>query len=168
MENYLKLQEMMKAGHPDSDYYNYYEGDLYDDDEQYFGEAAYFSEEQKNLISQSVMHNPNYDYYQNMTGNGLNQDLIRQTDPNYAMQPGHPNDNFYNYSLVQMDDFLKDEGIQGADSAELVNAYYNNLALMQHTKPFLFPPHDLGEIQSLGSMENTSKYLGSSSVLLFL
>jgi hypothetical protein len=167
MENYLKLQEMMRAGDPNDNYYNHYQGDLYEDEEQYFDEASYFSEQQQQMVSQSVMFNPNYDHHQNMMGGGLNQDIARSNDPNSGMcpqmQPGDPNNNFYNYALVQVDDFLKDEGIEGADPTDLVNAYYNNLALMQQQKPFLFPPPDLGEIQSFGSMENSSKYLGSIS-----
>lgn len=67
----------------------------------------------------------------------------------------------YSYSLVQMDDFLKDQGLFGKDSTSLVNSYYTNLSMMRHTKPFFFPPPDLGMVESLGSYENSSKYPNS-------
>lgn len=64
----------------------------------------------------------------------------------------------FNYSLVQMDDFLKDQGLFGKDSTALVNSYYSNLSMMAHHKPCYYPPPDLGMIESLGSFENSSKY----------
>lgn len=65
----------------------------------------------------------------------------------------------YNYSLVQMDDFLQDQGLFGKDSTDLVNTYYQNLAMMgQPQKPCYYPPPDLGMIESMGSMENSSKH----------
>jgi len=100
----------------------------------------------------------------------MNQDLAMAYatgfDPNgYSqMADGRQlSDNDYNHALVQMDDFLKDEGISGADSMELVNSYYNNLAILQRNKPFMFPPADLGVIESAGSLENSSKQVISSS-----
>ena len=41
----------------------------------------------------------------------------------------------YNYSLVQMDDFLKDQGLFTKDSTNLVNNYYANLSMMAPQKP---------------------------------
>jgi hypothetical protein len=73
----------------------------------------------------------------------------------------NPSDENYNYSLVQMDDFLKDQGLFGKDSTDLVNTYYSNLHSMGYNKPCYFPPPDLGMIESLGSFENTTRYLGS-------
>ena len=70
----------------------------------------------------------------------------------------NPNWESYNYSLVQMDDFLKDQGLFNSDSTELVHKYYNSLSVMNGDKPFFFPPADLGMIESAGSMENSSKY----------
>lgn len=64
----------------------------------------------------------------------------------------------YSYSLVQMDDFLKDQGLFGRDSTQLVNSYYTNLSMMSYQKPFFFPPPDLGMVESMGSYENSSKY----------
>ena len=174
MENYLRLQEMMKYGNPDSPYYNDYGyEDMYDEDEQYYGEAARFAQEQYRLMSQGVILGPESEYAQNyQIAGGIPagpNDFSKGVDPNammyYAQYPpnGTPSDMFYNYSLVQMDDFLKDEGIAGADSTALVNSYYNSLALMQQAKPFMFPPPDLGVIESAGSIENSSKYMWSSS-----
>ena len=40
----------------------------------------------------------------------------------------------YNYSLVQMDDFLKDQGLFNKDSTNLVNNYYANLSMMAPQK----------------------------------
>ena len=60
-----------------------------------------------------------------------------------------------------MDDFLKDQGLFGKDSTTLVNSYYTNLSMMRHTKPFFFPPPDLGMVESLGSFENSSKFPNS-------
>ncbi|CAI2363742.1 unnamed protein product [Moneuplotes crassus] len=67
----------------------------------------------------------------------------------------------YNYSLVQMDDFLKDQGLFGKDSTNLVNNYYASLSMMAPQKPHFLPPPELGMIESLGSFENSSKYPGS-------
>ena len=174
MENYLRLQEMMKYGNQESPYYNDYGyEDMYEEDEQYFGEAARFAQEQYRLMSQGVMYGPEVEYTQNyqLPGNapGIPQEFPAGVNSNAMMHyqqylpNGAPSDMFYNYSLVQMDDFLKDEGITGADSTALVNSYYNSLALMQQAKPFLFPPPDLGVIESAGSIENSSKYMWSSS-----
>lgn len=153
MENYLRLQEMMRTGDPSSEYYGNYSPygneDLFEDEEQYLGEGAYLSNDNfglpPSLMSQGVMYDPRYAQIPNLGRmDGMNGQLAYDPRMN---QDGQPNELFYNYALVQMDDFLKDEGISGADSMALVNSYYNNLALMQQQKPFLFPPPELGKQQ---------------------
>lgn len=44
-------------------------------------------------------------------------------------------------SLVQMDDFLKDEGLD-KDATALINWYFSNLNMMNknHPKPYFRPP----------------------------
>ena len=44
-------------------------------------------------------------------------------------------------SLVQMDDFLKDEGLD-KDATSLINWYFSNLNMMNHNnpKPYMRPP----------------------------
>jgi hypothetical protein len=150
MENYLKLQEMMRTGDPSSEYYGNYSPygneDLFEDEEQYMGEAAYFSNDNfglpPSLMSQGIMYDPRYPQLPHPGIEAMNG---HQTYDPRVNPDGQPNELFYNYALVQMDDFLKDEGISGADSMALVNSYYNNLALMQQHKPFLFPPPELGK-----------------------
>ena len=88
----------------------------------------------------------------------LNSDLPTQT--NTDLYNHHPID--YNYALVEMEEFLEKEGIREGDPTNLVSWYYDSLSLLQHSKPFLFPPPDLGVVESMGSMENTSSYLPSS------
>jgi hypothetical protein len=42
-----------------------------------------------------------------------------------------------------------------------MNSYYANLSVMGLTKPFFFPPPDLGMVESMGSYENTSRFFRS-------
>lgn len=101
----------------------------------------------------NVGQNPSGNKFSSYTDSGNNTDLVVNEDPT---------DEGYNYSLVQMDDFLKDQGLFGKDSTNLVNTYYSNLSNTGYTKPCYMPPPDLGMIESLGSFENTTKYLGSA------
>ena len=174
MENYLKLQDMMRQGDPNNPYYYEYgnEDIFYDEEGQFMGNSPYFDDEQYRLMSQGVMNGPHSEHSQmNIPPEMIPpeyQQFVSQADGRSRIQAqqqnnSHPPADFYNYSLVHMEDFLQDEGIVGPHSTDLVNSYYNSLALMQQTKPFLFPPRDLGMIESLGSFENTSKYMGSSA-----
>lgn len=174
MENYLKLQEMMKYDPSQNPYYYNYGGEdmYYDEEGQYYGDPRLYDDEQYRLMTQGIMQGAYDDYSQGdlppVIGPGQSRPLIKPIDGQSRMyQQMYENDgptaDFYNYSLVQMDDFLQDEGIEGPHSTDLVNSYYNSLALMQQAKPFLFPPRDLGMVESLGSFENSSKYMSSAA-----
>ena len=67
----------------------------------------------------------------------------------------------YNVPYIKMDEMLQDHNIAIAHNARLMNTYYNNLSIMGNSKPFFFPPADLGMVESMGSFENSSKFFKS-------
>lgn len=63
--------------------------------------------------------------------------------------------------VINMDEMLQDHGLTPGGNRRTMNGYYNNLSVMGYSKPFFFPPPDLGMVESLGSYENTSRFFRS-------
>ncbi|CAI2367009.1 unnamed protein product [Moneuplotes crassus] len=65
-----------------------------------------------------------------------------------------------NLSIIQMGEMLQNKsnsiGSQGG-----ISSYYSNLSMMGNSKPFFFPPPDLGMVESMGSYENSSRFFRS-------
>jgi len=66
-----------------------------------------------------------------------------------------------NLPLIHMNEMLQDHKYYAMENKRLMNSYYANLSMIGQSKPFFFPPPDLGMVESLGSFENSSKFFKS-------
>ena len=60
-----------------------------------------------------------------------------------------------------MDEMLQGQKQTPDASRGAINSYYSNLSMLGYSKPFFFPPPDLGVVESMGSYENTSRFFRS-------
>ena len=66
-----------------------------------------------------------------------------------------------NMPVINMNEMLQDHKITPNPSRGAVNSYYSNLSMLGYSKPFFFPPPDLGMVESMGSYENSSRFFRS-------
>lgn len=65
-----------------------------------------------------------------------------------------------NVPYFNMNEMLQDHS-EHLRKQKAMSNYFANMSMMGHTKPFFFPPPDLEMVESMGSLENSSKYFHS-------
>lgn len=143
-ENFQRIQLMMQGADP-----YMYSGD---------GEAAgYPPFEGEGRLDNGVIPVEGLDDVgreglENEEGKGQNLDI--QVDQRSSSQ-------VYNLPVIQMGEMLQNQQQPSLDSRGAISSYYSNLSVMGASKPFFFPPPDLGVVESMGSYENSSRFFRS-------
>lgn len=159
MENYDRLQYLMQGGDP-----YMYQGEY---DVDYNG--GFMSHED---VPEECDRIPTDQIYVRERDNGempkvtnVNNTINISTDQplsaNADIHIDHrSNSQAYNVPVIRMDEMLNPD-FNPTPSRGAMNSYYANLSVMGLTKPFFFPPPDLGMVESMGSYENSSRFFRS-------
>lgn len=170
MENYERIQYLIQGGDPYS-----YSNDYNPHPESYnFNPEFVYQEdipEECDRINTEHISYPNYNHTEDMN----DPVKVEQISNTINISTGQPLSNanadinienrsssqVCNVPCIKMDEMLQDHKLTPGGKRRPTNSYYTNLSMMGYSKPFFFPPPELGMVESLGSYENTSRFFRS-------
>lgn len=170
MENYDRLQYLMHGGDPymySHDYQTHPEDYHFDPNFVYHDdvpeECDRINTEQIPVPEVSQFDDPRFLPKVEARNNTINISTGQPiSDQNADIRMDQrPNSQVCNMPVLKMDEMLQDNGRTPAPNRRLMNSYYTNISMMGYSKPFFFPPPDLGMVESMGSFENTSRFFKS-------
>lgn len=162
-ENFQRLQMMMNGGDPYMVYGQDFTGEMPEMGQFPFQEGLEGEFPEQRLETEQIpveAFEVDEQSEQNFAGTIQNQ--VQEGVQNVDIQIDHrSNSQVCNLPIVHMGEMLQNQNPTPMQSRGAIGSYYSNLSVLGNSKPFFFPPPDLGMVESMGSYENSSRFFRS-------